>query len=134
MITYGIHHLILGIRPRGDYFSFDFKRVDVICWGIRRFFFLVKLSELVRPFLSSPMNAQCSYNQRLTSHICDIYSLLFPFVYISCKLYFRDRLVPLDKVDFSEEMAIIDKETEILLGPGSYKQESAYDRVLNMLF
>ena len=60
-------------------------------------------------------------------------SFLYPLIYVGCKLWFGDRLVPLGDIDFESEFAEIWRENE---GEqqGTSKISSRYDRVLNSLF
>ncbi|KAF5351956.1 hypothetical protein D9756_007438 [Leucocoprinus leucothites] len=57
--------------------------------------------------------------------------LIYLLAYLGCKLYFRDKLVPLEEMELSPEIATIKREW---LDYDHQQDKSWYDRILNMLF
>jgi len=54
--------------------------------------------------------------------------LIYPVLYFSCKAWLRDKVIPLDAIDFHAEFTLIDSEIH------EVTRKSTYDNTLNTIF
>lgn len=122
-------HLTIVLCPCHEHFSTTIQRMDVIRRQVRCFVFPFQLPELVRSIYLRYYSFRC-INCFLSWHGTG--SLIVPLVYLGCKLYFRDQIIPLDEIELATELAIIKRERQLEVY--GRQAESWCDRILHNLF
>ncbi|KAF8813676.1 hypothetical protein BYT27DRAFT_7268002 [Phlegmacium glaucopus] len=96
------------LQPYITYYGLVMNILVLVFSGWRSFVPAFKPS----PFLSNYLNC-----------------LIYPVLYFSCKAWFKDKIIPLDAIDFHTEFTLIDTEVHSKPIP-----TSTYDRTLNTIF